>query len=136
MTGCPVQRSADSPTSTVRPALELSGEGTREQRLGGATPVDPQQPDSPDLLDRRTLLKGVGVAAAAAGLASELGAIPGAQGAPAVDPGDRTFIEGYTDRLSYRAGDTIGFHVSSDAPRFSIEVARLGDRREVVWAKQ
>ena len=45
------------------------------------------------------------------------------------------FVEGYADRLSVPAGDGIGFHVSTNLPRYSAEIARLGARRKVVWAK-
>ena len=43
------------------------------------------------------------------------------------------FVEGYTDQLSYRAGDTVRFHVSTSAQAYSLEVARIGAAREVVW---
>src|SRR4051812_45906336 len=42
--------------------------------------------------------------------------------------------EGYTDQLSYAPGDRVQFHVSG-ASGYSIEVARLGAKREVVWRK-
>jgi len=42
--------------------------------------------------------------------------------------------EGYTDQLSYTPGDRVQIHVSS-ASKYSIEVARLGLKREVVWRK-
>ena len=45
------------------------------------------------------------------------------------------FVEGYADRLSLPAGDGIGFHVSTNLPRYSAEIARLGARRKVVWAR-
>jgi hypothetical protein len=41
-------------------------------------------------------------------------------------------IEGYTDRVSYRAGETVEFHVSTTAPRYALEVSRLGAQAEVV----
>src|SRR5262245_18618397 len=49
-------------------------------------------------------------------------------------PGDRG-LWGYTDRLSYRPGDEVRFHTSTSAPRYSIEIARVGARREIVWTK-
>src|SRR4051794_32447113 len=76
-------------------------------------------------LDRRELLKGV----AAAGLASRLGELSAAA------PEDATkgaIIEGYTGQLSYQAGDTIGFHISTTEKKSSREIARIGARREVV----
>jgi len=42
--------------------------------------------------------------------------------------------EGYTDQLSYGAGEKVQIHTSSANP-YSIEVARLGPKREVVWKK-
>src|SRR5205823_1560113 len=47
----------------------------------------------------------------------------------------RPAIEGYTDRLSYQAGDEIGFHISSASEKFSLEVARVGAERVVVWKR-
>lgn len=44
-------------------------------------------------------------------------------------------IEGYTDRTSYVAGEVLTLHVSSEADRYSIEIARLSANREVVWSK-
>jgi N,N-dimethylformamidase beta subunit-like, C-terminal len=49
-------------------------------------------------------------------------------------PGDRG-LWCYTDRLSYRPGDEVRFHTSTSAPRYSIEIARVGARREVVWTR-
>jgi hypothetical protein len=44
-------------------------------------------------------------------------------------------IEGYTDRLSYQGGDSIAFHVSTTAPRYSMEIARLGADSKVVLTR-
>lgn len=44
-------------------------------------------------------------------------------------------VEGYTDQISYRAGDEVRLHVSTTAASFNVEIARLGMKREVVWAK-
>jgi hypothetical protein len=44
-------------------------------------------------------------------------------------------VEGYTDRLSYQAGETIEFHVATTAPRYAMEIARLGAKTEVVLTK-
>lgn len=49
-------------------------------------------------------------------------------------PGDRG-LWCYTDRLSYLPGDEVRFHTSTSASRFSIEIARVGARREVVWRR-
>ena len=44
-------------------------------------------------------------------------------------------IEGYADRLSYGPGETVEFHVSTTAGRYSMEVARLGPETKVVLAQ-
>ncbi|MFN0193307.1 MAG: N,N-dimethylformamidase beta subunit family domain-containing protein [Aestuariivirga sp.] len=44
-------------------------------------------------------------------------------------------VEGYPARLSYRPGDRIVFHCSSRAPTFSVEIARIGAEREVVFRR-
>jgi N,N-dimethylformamidase beta subunit-like, C-terminal/GDSL-like Lipase/Acylhydrolase family/N-terminus of Esterase_SGNH_hydro-type len=49
---------------------------------------------------------------------------------------ERKPVEGYTAQLSYRPGDEIAFHVSSVADRFSLEIARIGAERMVVWKKE
>ena len=45
----------------------------------------------------------------------------------------RFAVEGYPSRWSYRPGESVPFHCSSLAPAFSVEVARIGAAREVVW---
>jgi hypothetical protein len=45
------------------------------------------------------------------------------------------FVEGYTNQLSYAPGDEVRLHVSTSAPKYSLEVARLGAKREVVLTK-
>ena len=45
-------------------------------------------------------------------------------------------IEGYTDRLSYQAGETIRFHIATTAPRYSLEISRLGEKTEPVMTKR
>jgi hypothetical protein len=50
-------------------------------------------------------------------------------------PEPRAVIEGYADQLSYQPGDTVRLHVSCAAPKFSVEIARLGAERKVVWTK-
>jgi hypothetical protein len=44
-------------------------------------------------------------------------------------------VEGYCDRLSYQPGETIAFHVSTTAPQYALEIARLGDRTDVVLTR-
>ena len=46
------------------------------------------------------------------------------------------FIEGYTDQLSVEPGDEIGLCVSTNARAYSIEVARVGAERQVVWTQE
>ena len=45
------------------------------------------------------------------------------------------FIEGYAGQLSYRPGDAATFHISTSAKTYSLEIAREGAKREVVWTK-
>jgi hypothetical protein len=45
------------------------------------------------------------------------------------------YVEGYTDQLSYVAGDEVALHVSTSAPKYSLEIARLGAQREVVLTR-
>lgn len=59
-----------------------------------------------------------------------LGARAGADEPPALT------IEGYTDRLSYRPGETVSFHISTTAPVYSMEIARLGVGPRVVFSKR
>jgi hypothetical protein len=42
-------------------------------------------------------------------------------------------IDGYADQLSYAAGETVSLCCSTDANEFSVEVARIGGTREIVW---
>lgn len=42
------------------------------------------------------------------------------------------YIEGYADQLSYQAGDNIRLHVSTTAPKWSLEIARVGAKTETV----
>ena len=35
-------------------------------------------------------------------------------------------VEGYTDRLSYRAGDSVGMRCASRAAEFDVRVTRVG----------
>ena len=71
----------------------------------------------PLAVDRRTaILLGAGLTAGFAAAAD----------AKATPP------QGYADQLSYVPGDVVKLHVSSPAP-YTVEVARLGEKREVVW---
>lgn len=42
-------------------------------------------------------------------------------------------IEGYADQLSVKAGEKIGFCISTNMHEYSIEIARVGAGRQVVW---
>ena len=53
---------------------------------------------------------------------------------PGMD-GERGEIWCYTDRFSYRPGDTAAFKVSSTAPRFDIAIARDGAAETPVWSR-
>ncbi|MCE2395958.1 hypothetical protein J4G02_15430, partial [Candidatus Poribacteria bacterium] len=46
------------------------------------------------------------------------------------------YIEGYTDQLSYAPGDEIGFHISTSASEYSLEIVRVSATREVVWSEK
>ena len=46
------------------------------------------------------------------------------------------FVEGYADQVSYKAGDTARFHVSTSAESYALEIARIGAEREVVWQQE
>ena len=45
-------------------------------------------------------------------------------------------LEGYTDKLSVAPGEKISFHISTSLRRHSIEIARMGAQREVVWSTE
>ena len=51
-------------------------------------------------------------------------------------PAQRRPIDGYTDQLSYQPGDEVAFHISTTAGKYSLEIARTGGKREVVWKKE
>lgn len=74
---------------------------------------------------RSALLLAVGQFMLAAGAAA-------AEAQPEVPP---LYIEGYTDQLSYQPGDTVRFHVSTTAPKWSLEIARIGAKTEKVLTK-
>ncbi|MCB1501529.1 MAG: DUF4350 domain-containing protein [Bauldia sp.] len=44
-------------------------------------------------------------------------------------------VEGYPGRQSYRPGEELTLHCTSRVGAFSVEIARIGNRREVVWSK-
>ena len=76
---------------------------------------------------RRELLK------TAAGVASGIGLLSGG-GSPMDDKGRvPQWIDAYPDRLSYKAGEEVQICVSTSEPNYSIEIARVGAKRERVW---
>src|SRR5262245_30078359 len=46
------------------------------------------------------------------------------------------FVEGYTSQLSYAPGDEVALCVSTTAPKYAVEIARVGSKREVVLTKR
>ena len=44
------------------------------------------------------------------------------------------FVEGYAGRVSYAPTEELTLHVSTSAPTFSVEIARLGAKSESVWS--
>jgi hypothetical protein len=48
----------------------------------------------------------------------------------------RAAVEGYTDQLSYVAGEEVAIHVWTKAEKYTLEIARIGAGREVVWKKE
>ena len=45
------------------------------------------------------------------------------------------YVEGYSGQVSYRAGDEVTLHVSTTAPTYALEIARVGATRDVVMTK-
>src|SRR5688572_18692082 len=46
------------------------------------------------------------------------------------------FVEGYAGKVSYKPGEDLTLHVSTSTEKYSLEIARLGAKREVVLAKE
>ena len=44
-------------------------------------------------------------------------------------------VEGYPNQLSYLPGEEVAFHCSARTDAFSVEIARIGTGREVVWQR-
>src|SRR3954454_23076016 len=80
---------------------------------------------------RRGLKRRSFIQATAAGV---VGAAVLAEPISAEEPG-KPFIEAYAGRLSYLPGEEVGLHVSTSAPGFGVEVARIGPKREIVFSK-
>jgi hypothetical protein len=77
-------------------------------------------------LDRRAALKAASAGVVGAATLSDLSA--GERRAAPV-------IEGYAGKLSYVAGEKATLHVSTSASRFSVEIARIGAKRVVVFKR-
>jgi N,N-dimethylformamidase beta subunit-like, C-terminal len=45
-------------------------------------------------------------------------------------------VEGYPGQLSYLPGEELTLHCSARSPTFSVEVTRVGARRDVVWRRE
>ena len=54
----------------------------------------------------------------------------------AADDRSAFFIEGYAGQLSYAPGEEVGFHLSTSAPKFSVEIVRIGAETKSVWSKK
>ncbi|RXT02383.1 N,N-dimethylformamidase beta subunit family domain-containing protein [Ammoniphilus sp. CFH 90114] len=52
---------------------------------------------------------------------------------PALGSESKGLIWCYTDQLSYAPGEMVSFHVSSQSPSYSMTIARIGLKGEVVW---
>src|SRR5689334_18448599 len=81
--------------------------------------------------NRRLVLKEL----AAAGIVAGLGGIVDQESEVVAQERPREVLEGYAGRQSYEPGDTLGLHVSTTAREFSMEIARIGATRDVVWTK-
>jgi len=49
---------------------------------------------------------------------------------------DKLSIAGYAYPLSVKAGEAVAFHISTDTSKYSIEIARIGYERRVVWNRE
>ena len=74
------------------------------------------------LLRRRPFLRMVGLAGVAATARVRADDRPAA-----------LFIDAYAGEVSVPQGGEVALHVSTSQRRFSVEIARLGAKREVVW---
>ena len=46
------------------------------------------------------------------------------------------FVEGYTNQLSYALGDEVALCVSTTAAKYSVEISRVGTKREFVLTRK
>src|SRR6476661_6919993 len=46
------------------------------------------------------------------------------------------FVEGYTTQLSYAPADEVVLCVSTPAPKYNVEISRVGAKREVMLTKR
>ena len=54
----------------------------------------------------------------------------------AADDAPSLFVEGYAGQLSYAPGEEADLHVSTSAAKFSVEIARVGAKTEIVWSRK
>ena len=45
------------------------------------------------------------------------------------------FVEGYVGQVSYAQGEEVDLHVSTPAAKYSVEIARIGAEKKVMWSK-
>ena len=57
---------------------------------------------------------------------------PAALGQPPARP-EPFFLDGYTDRLSYAAGDEVKLHAAAQGNGLGVTISRAGPKPEVVW---
>src|SRR5690606_24391604 len=46
------------------------------------------------------------------------------------------FIEGYSEKVSYRPGEDLQLCVSCSEPEYSVEIIRMGANPKTVWKKE
>ena len=85
-----------------------------------------QESNSP--VDRRDLLKTTVSVASAIALSTT-------STVSAAGEEQSSFIDAYLEKVSYQPGEEVALHVSTTADRYSVEIARIGARRETVWTK-
>lgn len=91
-------------------------------------PCDPE-----NHINRREVLWCLG----STGLAVELGKFSLNAGEIELNAGEiDPIITGYTDSLSVEAGEDIGFHISTTLKKYSIEIFRVGAKKESVWTRR
>ena len=88
----------------------------------------------PGDMNRRAALKGISAATVAGGLGAVSGSLS-PTAAAGQDAKDMRRIDGYASPQSVKAGDEIELCISTNLSKYSIEIARIGGQRDVVWRK-